>query len=62
VATLQPGLANIDFDALNQTLANARRTMRDLDDVLCELKQYPAGFLFGEPPPTVKAVQAPANK
>jgi ABC-type transporter Mla subunit MlaD len=62
VATLQPGLAKIDFDALNQTLANARRAMRDMDDVLLELKRYPAGFLFGEPPPPVKAVQPPAKK
>ena len=29
VAGLQPGLANIDFDAVNQTLANAQRTIRD---------------------------------
>lgn len=62
VATLQPGLANIDFDALNQTLANARRTLRDMDDVLFELKRYPAGFLFGQPPPPVKALHAPAKK
>jgi ABC-type transporter Mla subunit MlaD len=62
VATLQPGLASFDFDALNQTLANARRTMHDMDDALLELKRYPAGFLFGEPPPTVKGVQSPAKK
>jgi len=62
VAQLQPGLANIDFDALNQTLVNAQRTMRDMDDVLLELKQYPSGFLFGEPPPAVKEVQPPAKK
>ena len=62
VAALQPGLANIDFDAVNQTLANARRTMRDMDDVLSELKNYPSGFIFGSPPPAVKEVQLPAKK
>jgi hypothetical protein len=62
VATLQPGLANINFEALNQTLANAKRTIRDMDDVLVELKQYPSGFLFGKPPTPLKEVQTPAKK
>jgi ABC-type transporter Mla subunit MlaD len=57
VAGLKPGLSNIDFDSLNQTLANARRTLDDLDDVLLELQQYPSGFLFGNPPSHVKGVQ-----
>ena len=62
IARLQPGLANIDFDAVNQALANTQRTIRDMDDVLTELKGYPSGFLFGSPPPAVKAVQPPATK
>jgi phospholipid/cholesterol/gamma-HCH transport system substrate-binding protein len=62
VAQLQPALANIDFNALNQTLANAQRTIRDMDDVLTELKRYPSGFIFGSPPPAVKGVQSPAKK
>ncbi len=62
VDKLEPGLANIDFDALNQTLANARRTTRDLDDVVLELKQYPAGFLFEKPPAPLKEVQPPAKQ
>jgi ABC-type transporter Mla subunit MlaD len=57
VAQLQPALANIDFNALNQTLANAQRTIHDMDDVLTELKSYPSGFIFGNPPPPVKEVQ-----
>jgi len=36
VAGLKPGLVNIDFDSLNQTLANAHRTLGSLDDVLLE--------------------------
>ena len=50
VARVEPGVANIDFNALNQTLTNARQTIRDMDDVLAQLKQYPSGFLFGKPP------------
>jgi len=62
ISQLQPALANIDFNALNQTLANAQRTLHDMDDVVAELKSYPSGFLFGSPPPPVKEVQPPAKK
>ncbi|HEV2454314.1 MAG TPA: MlaD family protein [Verrucomicrobiae bacterium] len=62
VARLEPGVANIDFDALNQTLSNARQTIRDLDDTLSQLKQYPSGFLFGKPPIPVKGVDASGKK
>jgi len=62
VAQLQPALANLDFNALNQTLANAQRTLHDMDDVLAEIKNYPSGFLLGAPPPPVKEVQPPAKK
>jgi phospholipid/cholesterol/gamma-HCH transport system substrate-binding protein len=62
VEGLKPGLANIDFDALNRTLVNAHRTLGNLDDVLLELKQYPSGFLFGNPPSHVKEVQPSSRK
>jgi len=62
VAGLKPGLVNIDFDSLNQTLANAHRTLGNLNDVLLELKQYPSGFLFGNPPFPVKEVQPSTRK
>jgi len=61
VARLEPGVANLDFAALNQTLVNSRQTIRDLDDVLAELKQYPSGFLFGKPPPPLNGVE-PSRK
>ena len=61
VARLEPGVANIDFDALNKTLTNARQTIEDLDDTLAQLKQYPSGFLFGTPPAPVKGVE-PSQK
>ena len=57
VARLQAGVANFDFETLNQTLVNAHRTIRDLDDVLAQLKQYPSGFLFGKPPPRLSGVE-----
>jgi len=67
ITQLQPGLTNIDFnslnldlDSLNQTLAKARQAIQNVDEVLDELKQYPSGFIFGQPPPRLKEVQ-PAN-
>jgi ABC-type transporter Mla subunit MlaD len=58
---LQPGLTSIDFDSLNQTLAKARQAIQDMDEVVNELKRYPSGFIFGQPPPRLKEVQ-PTNK
>lgn len=43
-------LSNLDFRNLNDTLAGTREAVQQLNDVLAELKRYPAGFLFGEPP------------
>jgi len=60
-ARLEPGVANIDLDALNEVLANARQSIHDLDDILANLKEYPPGFLFGKPPPRIKGVE-PSGK
>jgi phospholipid/cholesterol/gamma-HCH transport system substrate-binding protein len=57
VARVEPGVASLDFNALNQTLTNARQTFHDMDDVLAQLKEYPSGFLFGKPPAPVKGVE-----
>ncbi len=57
VGNLQRNLANVDFDALNQTLENARRALQQMDEVLSQLKQYPSGFIFGNPPAAIKNVQ-----
>jgi ABC-type transporter Mla subunit MlaD len=62
VTRLEPGLAGVDFDALNQTLANTRSASHDLDDVLAALKRYPAGFFFGQPPTTVKEIRPAPEK
>ena len=61
VTRLEPGVANIDFDELNHTLTNARQTLRDMDDVLANLKEYPSGFLFGKPPSPLTGVE-PSGK
>ncbi len=61
VGKLEPGLTSVDFDSLNQTLAQARQAIQNMNDVLNELQQYPSGFIFGQPPPRLKEVQ-PANK
>jgi paraquat-inducible protein B len=57
IAKLEPGLASIDFDSLNQTLARARQLMQNIDELINEIKRYPAGFIFGKPPPRLKEVQ-----
>jgi ABC-type transporter Mla subunit MlaD len=49
-------LSNVDFRNLNDTLAGTREAVDQLNDVLAELKRYPAGFLFGEPPAPATAV------
>lgn len=56
VDRVEPGLASIDFNALNQTLTNARQAIRDMDDVLAQLKEYPSGFLFSKPPKPLKGL------
>lgn len=61
IEKVQPGLANFDFNSLNETLANARRAVQTLDEALRELKEYPSGFIFGGPPPPAKSVQRPGK-
>jgi len=57
VARIEPGVANINFNELNETLTKARQAIDDLDDTLSELKQYPSGFIFGSPPVHVKGIE-----
>jgi ABC-type transporter Mla subunit MlaD len=51
-------VADIDVQGVNATLASARRAARDLNEAMAELRRYPSGFLFGEPPPPATAVEA----
>jgi ABC-type transporter Mla subunit MlaD len=61
VQKLQPGLASLDFNSINDTLANARRAIQTFDDAMRGLKEYPSGFIFGGPPQPAKSVQRPAK-
>ena len=61
VSKLEPGLTSVDFDSLNQTLAVAGLAIQNMDDRAGGVEQYPAGFIFGQPPPRLKEVQ-PARK
>jgi len=47
-------VANLDTGSLNDALANMRLATQDLDETLRKLKQYPAGFLMGQPPAAVR--------
>jgi ABC-type transporter Mla subunit MlaD len=51
---LAAGLNGAD---LNQTLENTRQASSDLEQAARNLKQYPAGVLFGRPPPPAKSVE-----
>ncbi len=57
LAELFEKLNAIDVRSLNQTLAGTREAARSLNEALEELKRYPAGFLFGGPPPPVKGLE-----
>ncbi|HTV42151.1 MAG TPA: MlaD family protein [Candidatus Sulfotelmatobacter sp.] len=57
VSRIEPGVANINFDQLNDLLTKAHQTINSLDETLTELKEYPSGFIFGTPPAPVKGIQ-----
>jgi ABC-type transporter Mla subunit MlaD len=42
---------------LQETLGDLQQTLQGLDEVLLEMKRYPAGFFLGEPPVPARAVQ-----
>lgn len=54
-------VANLDAGSLNDALAYVRVATKDLDETLRKLKQYPAGFLLGKPPATVKLPEKAAK-
>ncbi len=57
VGRLEGLTRNLDVSSLNETLAKARRASAELEQVARELKQYPAGALFGRPPPPARSVE-----
>jgi phospholipid/cholesterol/gamma-HCH transport system substrate-binding protein len=56
IGLLQPELESINFNVINKTLDNAQRALRDIDDVLIEIKKYPSGFILGSPPLPIREV------
>jgi len=56
---LQTVLNHVGAVPFAETVGEIRGAADTLNGVLLELKQYPSGFLFGEPPPPARAVQPP---
>lgn len=57
VERLKAIASNVDTTSLNQTLEQAQRATADLEEVARDLKRYPAGVLFGKPPPPAKSIE-----
>jgi len=55
-------LDRVETLPLGESLESLRTTLQTLDAVLLELKRYPAGFLFGQPPLPARSVQPPARQ
>lgn len=60
-AKLQLVLNQVNTAPLQQTIGDLRSAAQSLNDVLAQLKQYPSGFIFGEPPATAKGIQPPSK-
>jgi len=56
-ARLQLVLDHLGMVPLQQTVGDLREAIQNLNQVLLQLKQYPSGFIFGEPPPPAKGVK-----
>ncbi len=54
---LQLVLDNVGNVPMQATVGDLRMMVQTLNDVLVELKRYPAGFIFGQPPPPARSVQ-----
>ena len=60
-AKLQLVLNQVNTAPLQQTVGDIRSAAQNLDEVLAQLKQYPSGFIFGEPPAPAKGIQTPSK-
>lgn len=58
---LQSVLDHLDQVPLNQSVGDLREVLTTLNDVLLQLKQYPSGFIFGNPPLPATGIQ-PGDK
>ncbi|MDD4932322.1 MAG: MlaD family protein [Methylacidiphilaceae bacterium] len=60
-ATLASGNLPQLFETTARTLAQLRDTSTNLNEMIGDLRRYPAGFLFGEPPPRPASLQGPSR-
>jgi len=56
-ARLQLVLDHLGMVPMQQTVGDLREAIQNLNQVLSELKQYPSGFIFGEPPAPAQGVK-----
>lgn len=54
---LQTTLDKVGSAPLQQTVAELQQAFQSLNDVLSQLREYPAGFIFGKPPEAVEGLQ-----
>jgi ABC-type transporter Mla subunit MlaD len=52
-------LQGLESAPIGQTIQNALQATERLNSVLHDLKQYPSGFLFGQPPSAARSVEKP---
>ena len=60
-AKLQLVLDHAGSAPLQKTVSDLGAAAQSLNDVLTQLKQYPSGFIFGQPPAPAKGVQTPSK-
>ena len=58
---LQTTLDHLNEAPINQSLDNLSSALQTLNGVLLELKRYPSGFIFGQPPARAKSVEPPSK-
>ncbi len=59
IGRLDHVLANLDAASLNETIENLRRASEELQGTIEKFRQYPAGAIFGKPPPPARSVERP---
>ena len=59
---LQTVLDHLGTVPMEATVGDIRSTFQTFEEVLSELKRYPSGFIFGQPPAPAKSVEPAAKK
>lgn len=60
-AKLQQVLDRVNAVPLQQTVGDLHDAVRNLNDVLLKLDQYPSGFFLGDPPAPAKSTRPPSK-